>query len=89
MLFVLYHPYNLACIVSEKLEDIVCSIRALIFSNPKSFGSVSFGRFTTHKDADDTVQLLLKVVDRLRELSPLWEMHLDGVDLDTVEWQAH
>ena len=49
----------------------------------------SFGRFTTHKDADDTVQLLLKVVDRLRELSPLWEMHLVGVDLDTVEWQAH
>ncbi len=49
----------------------------------------SFGRFTTHKDADDTIQLLLKVVDRLRELSPLWEMHLDGVDLDTVEWQAH
>ena len=49
----------------------------------------SFGRFTTHKDADDTVQLLLKVVDRLRELSPLWEMHLDGGDLDTVEWQAH
>ena len=49
----------------------------------------SFGRFTTQKDADDTVQLLLKVVDRLRELSPLWEMHLDGVDLDTVEWQAH
>ena len=49
----------------------------------------SFGRFTTHKDADDTVQLLLKVVDRLRELSPLWEMHLDGIDLDTVEWQAH
>ena len=49
----------------------------------------SFGRFTTHKDADDTVQLLLKVVDRLRELSPLWEMHLDGVDLDTGEWQAH
>ena len=49
----------------------------------------SFGRFTTHKDADETIQLLLKVVDRLRELSPLWEMHLDGVDLDTVEWQAH
>ena len=49
----------------------------------------SFGRFTTHKDADDTVLLLLKVVDRLRELSPLWEMHLDGGDLDTVEWQAH
>ena len=49
----------------------------------------SFGRFTTHKDADDTIQLLLKVVDRLRELSPLWEMHLDGIDLDTVEWQAH
>ena len=59
------------------------------FTTGNASGSLvtgSFGRFTTHKDPDDTVQLLLKVVERLRELSPLWEMHLDGVDLDKVEW---
>ena len=49
----------------------------------------SFGRFTTKEDVKNTLKLLSNVVDRLRELSPLWEMHLDGIDLDTVEWQAH
>jgi cysteine desulfurase len=49
----------------------------------------SFGRFTTEDDVRNTLNLLSNVVERLRELSPLWEMHLDGVDLDTVEWQAH
>ena len=49
----------------------------------------SFGRFTTKDDVGNTLKLLSNVVDRLRELSPLWEMHLDGIDLDTVEWQAH
>ena len=49
----------------------------------------SFGRFTTKEDVENTLKLLSNVVDRLRELSPLWEMHLDGIDLDTVEWQAH
>ena len=49
----------------------------------------SFGRFTTKDDVRNTLKLLSNVVDRLRELSPLWEMHLDGIDLDTVEWQAH
>ena len=49
----------------------------------------SFGRFTTKEDVRNTLELLSNVVDRLRELSPLWEMHLDGIDLDTVEWQAH
>ena len=48
----------------------------------------SFGRFTTEDDVR-IPQLLSNVVRRLRELSPLWEMHLDGIDLDTVEWQAH
>ena len=49
----------------------------------------SFGRFTTKEDIENTLLLLSNVVERLRELSPLWEMHLDGIDLDTVEWQAH
>tara|TARA_B100000609_G_scaffold82903_1_gene66107 strand:- start:27 stop:1253 length:1227 start_codon:yes stop_codon:yes gene_type:complete len=49
----------------------------------------SFGRFTTEEDVDYTLSLINHSVDRLRELSPLWEMYLDGIDLDTVEWQTH
>tara|TARA_B100001250_G_scaffold394112_1_gene397583 strand:+ start:836 stop:2059 length:1224 start_codon:yes stop_codon:yes gene_type:complete len=49
----------------------------------------SFGRFTQEKDVTKTLEILGNVVDRLRELSPLWEMHLDGIDLDTVEWNLH
>ena len=49
----------------------------------------SFGRFTTEEDVDYTLSLINHAVDRLRELSPLWEMYLDGVNLDTVEWQTH
>ena len=49
----------------------------------------SFGRFTTEEDVDYTLTLINHAVDRLRELSPLWEMYLDGIDLDTVDWQTH
>ena len=49
----------------------------------------SFGRFTNDDDVENTLDILGNVVHRLRELSPLWEMHLDGIDLDTVEWNAH
>jgi len=49
----------------------------------------SFGRFTSDDDVYNTLNILENVVHRLRELSPLWEMHLDGIDLDTVEWKMH
>ena len=49
----------------------------------------SFGRFTSDDDIDRTLSILHNVVERLRELSPLWEMHLDGIDLDTVQWSTH
>ena len=49
----------------------------------------SFGRFTNEIDVDKTLVILNKVVERLRELSPLWEMHLDGIDLDTVKWDTY
>ena len=49
----------------------------------------SFGRFTKDEDVSRTLEILGNVVERLRELSPLWEMHLDGIDLDTVEWNLH
>ena len=46
-------------------------------------------RFTNDDDVENTLDILGNVVHRLRELSPLWEMHLDGIDLDTVKWNAH
>ena len=49
----------------------------------------SFGRFTSESEVLSTLNTLKNVVERLRELSPLWEMHLDGIDLDSVEWKMH
>jgi len=49
----------------------------------------SFGRFTTEADVDAAVEQLRHAVEKLRELSPLWDMYQDGVDLDQVQWAAH
>jgi cysteine desulfurase len=49
----------------------------------------SIGRFTTEADIDEAIALSLNAVNKLRELSPLWDMYKDGVDLDTVQWAAH
>jgi cysteine desulfurase len=49
----------------------------------------SIGRFTTEEEIDYAVQLLHKHVGKLRDLSPLWDMHCAGVDLNSVQWAAH
>ena len=49
----------------------------------------TLGRFTTEADIDYTIDLLRRKVAKLRELSPLWEMYKDGVDINTVQWAAH
>tara|TARA_B100001989_G_scaffold249366_1_gene224526 strand:- start:132 stop:593 length:462 start_codon:yes stop_codon:yes gene_type:complete len=49
----------------------------------------SFGRFTTVDEVKMVAQTAKKVVKQLRELSPLWDMYLDGVDLEKVEWVHH
>ena len=49
----------------------------------------SFGRFTTEEEIDYTIDLLNRKIGKLRELSPLWEMVKEGVDLNTVQWAAH
>ena len=50
---------------------------------------IGFGRFTTQEEVDFAADLLRKKVEKLRELSPLWEMYKDGVDLNSVQWAAH
>lgn len=66
-------------------------LRALGRSDELAHSSIrfSFGRFTTEDEVDYAAGLVRQSVDRLRELSPLWEMHQEGVDINAVEWAAH
>jgi len=66
-------------------------LRALGRSDELAHSSIRFtvGRFTTEEEVDYTVELLRRKIEKLRDLSPLWEMHQEGVDLNTVQWAAH
>jgi len=66
-------------------------LRALGRNDELAHSSIRFsiGRFTTQEDVDYTIDLLHKKIGKLRELSPLWEMVQEGIDLDTVQWAAH
>ncbi|CAB1368709.1 IscS subfamily cysteine desulfurase [Denitratisoma oestradiolicum] len=66
-------------------------LRALGRSDELAHSSIRFslGRFTTEEEIDYTVKLLQDKLAKLRELSPLWEMYKDGIDLNTVQWAAH
>jgi cysteine desulfurase len=50
---------------------------------------ITLGRFTTREEVDYAANLIKSKVGKLRELSPLWEMHKEGIDLNTVQWAAH
>jgi len=66
-------------------------LRALGRSDELAHSSIRFsvGRFTTEEDVDFAIALLKDKVGRLREMSPLWEMVKEGIDLNTVQWSAH
>lgn len=66
-------------------------LRALGLSDELAHSSLrfSFGRFTTEEEVDYAIVQLHQALGKLRELSPLWDMYKDGVDLDSIEWAAH
>jgi cysteine desulfurase len=66
-------------------------LRALGLSDELAHSSIRFsiGRFTTEDDIDKAVDLVRAKVEKLRDLSPLWDMFKEGIDLSTVEWSAH
>ncbi len=66
-------------------------LRALGRSDELAHSSIRFtlGRFTTGEEIDFTIDLIRRKVAKLRDLSPLWEMYKDGIDLNTVQWAAH
>jgi cysteine desulfurase len=78
-----------AC-TSDSLEPSYV-LRALGRNDELAHSSLRFtlGRFTTEEEVDFTIAEVRKAVEKLRELSPLWDMYKDGVDLDTVQWAAH
>ena len=47
------------------------------------------GRFTTEEEVNYTIERTVKEVERLREMSPLWDMVQDGIDLRTIQWTQH
>jgi cysteine desulfurase len=66
-------------------------LRALGRSDELAHSSLrmTIGRWTTEEDIDYAIKTIRENVAKLRELSPLWEMHKDGIDLSTIQWAAH
>lgn len=66
-------------------------LRALGLSDELAHSSIrfSFGKYTTEADIDHVIEVTTNAVNKLRELSPLWDMYKDGVDLSKVEWTEH
>jgi len=66
-------------------------LRALGVTDEMAHSSIrfSFGRFTTEADVDYAIAKIRHAVEKLRELSPLWDMYKEGIDLNTVQWAAH
>jgi cysteine desulfurase len=66
-------------------------LRALGRSDELAHSSIRFtvGRFTTEEEIDYTIALVQRGIAKLRELSPLWEMHQEGIDVNAIEWATH
>ena len=66
-------------------------LRALGMSDELAHSSIRFsiGRFTTEAQIDHTIKIVHQAIDKLRAMSPLWDMYKDGIDLNTVAWVAH
>jgi cysteine desulfurase len=66
-------------------------LRALGVGDELAHSSIRFGlgRFNTEEEVDYVAELMVEKVTRLRDVSPLWEMHKEGIDIKSIEWAAH
>jgi len=75
------------CSTSLLLSFNFCSWPCFRFA--LRFCSFGIGRFTTAEEVDFTVDKVVSNVIKLREMSPLWEMHQEGIDISKIEWSQH
>lgn len=66
-------------------------LRAIGRNDELAHSSIRFslGRYTSEEDVDYTIKLVKEKVEKLRQLSPLWDMYKDGIDISSIEWKAH
>ncbi|TAE60000.1 MAG: IscS subfamily cysteine desulfurase, partial [Bacteroidetes bacterium] len=66
-------------------------LKALGLGDDLAHSSIRFslGRFTTEEDVDAAIELVRNGVNHMRELSPIWEMYKEGIDLNSIEWAHH
>jgi cysteine desulfurase len=66
-------------------------LRALGVDEEHAHSSIRFclGKFTTEAEVDYVADLVIKQTERLREMSPLYEMHKEGIDIKSIQWTAH
>ena len=66
-------------------------LRAIGAEEDLAHSSLRFGlgRFTTEEEVDYTINNVITQVTRLREMSPLWEMHQEGIDISKIQWSQH
>ena len=66
-------------------------LRALGLNDEMAHSSIRFsiGRFTTDEEIEHAIKVITESIDKLREMSPLWEMFKDGIDLNQVQWAHH
>jgi cysteine desulfurase len=66
-------------------------LKSLGLSDDLAHSSIRFGlgRFTTEEEVDHAIEVTKNAVNHLRDLSPLWEMFKDGIDLNSIEWAEH
>ena len=69
--------------------DLLQNFTETLYFFYKMFCRFGLGRFTTIEEVDYTAEKTIRHVERLREMSPLWEMVQEGVDLKTIQWSQH
>jgi len=78
------------CVEGESLEPSYV-LRALGAEEDMAHSSIRFGigRFTSDEEVEYTIERTVKEVNRLRDMSPLWDMVQEGIDIKTIEWTQH